>query len=261
MPIKVLFLCSANSARSLMAEAILRHLAGDLVAVYSAGTAPSAPELGALEALRTIGINPDGFHSKALDDIPEREFDYVISLCDRARSECQVDFKEQHFIAWDFPDPVAMRSNDAFKKTAQELSERIRMFLLIVRKRTQHSHLFNAPQEFFKVLADPLRLQILLLLTKHHELCLNDSSRSCSHEMCVSDVIQATQMSQPKVSRHLAQLREYGLLVDRKHERFVFYSLNPALPDWMRRVLQTTADYNPALAEYAPTTSAVKQEQ
>jgi protein-tyrosine-phosphatase/DNA-binding transcriptional ArsR family regulator len=249
MPIKVLFLCSANSARSLMAEAILRQFTGDTMTVCSAGTEPTAPEPGAIEALRAMGINPDDLHSKSISDLDAHEFDYVISLCDRARSECQVDFKEQHFIAWDFPDPVAMRSNDAFEKTAKELSERIRMFLLIVRKRAQQSNLFNAPQEFFKVLADPLRLQILLLLTKHHELCLNDSSGSCSHEMCVSDVIQATQMSQPKVSRHLAQLREYGLLVDRKHERFVFYSLNPALPDWMRRVLQTTADYNPALAK------------
>lgn len=227
----------------------MRQFAGDTITVCSAGTEPTAPEPGALEALRAMGINPDDLHSKSINDLDTREFDYVISLCDRARSECQVDFKEHHFIAWDFPDPVIMRTNDAFKKTAQELSERIRMFLLIVRKRAQQSTLFNAPQEFFKVLADPLRLQILLLLTKHHELCLNDSSGSCSHELCVSDVIQATQMSQPKVSRHLAQLREYGLLVDRKHERFVFYSLNPALPDWMRNVLQTTADYNPALAE------------
>lgn len=249
MTLNVLFLCTANSARSLMAEAILRHFADDGIKVYSAGTAPTAPEPGALAALRAIGINPEGLRSKALDELDERNFDYVISLCDRARSECQIEFQKQHFIAWDFPDPVAMASNDAFKKTAQELSERIRMFLLILRKRGQQPTLFNAPEEFFKVLADPLRLQILLQLSAQPEICDAAAEMDCPHEMCVTEVVQTTGMSQPKVSRHLAQLREYGVLVDRREERFIFYRLNPALPDWMRKVLQTTAAYNPQLRQ------------
>lgn len=215
-----------------MAEAILRQLGGDSVQVFSAGTAPTAPEPGAIEALQNIGIDTAPLRSKTIAELGQHDFDYVISLCDRARSECQVDFQEHNFVAWDFPDPVAMRSNDAFKKTAHELSERIRMFLLILRKRAQQPSIFNAPQEFFKVLSDPLRLQIIMLLAQRGEACVND-------------VVVATHMSQPKVSRHLAQLREYGVLVDRKDVRFVFYRINPALPDWMRKVIETTADYNP----------------
>lgn len=215
-----------------MAEAILRQFAGDSVQVFSAGTAPTAPEPGALLALQSMGINTESLHSKTVAELGQHDFDYVISLCDRARSECQVDFQEHNFVAWDFPDPVAMRSNDAFKKTAQQLSERIRMFLLIIRKRAQQASIFNAPQEFFKVLSDPLRLQIIMLLAQRGELCVNQ-------------VVEVTHMSQPKVSRHLAQLREYGVVVDRKDVRFVFYRINPALPDWMRKVIQTTAEHNP----------------
>lgn len=246
---KVLFLCSANSARSIMAEAIMRQFAGDTIQVYSAGTTPTVPEPGAIEALQSMGITTTTLRSKAIADLPVRDFDYVISLCDRARSECQVDFQEHNFVAWDFPDPVAMRSNDAFKKTAQELSERIRMFLLIMRKRAQQPSIFNAPQEFFKVLSDPLRLQIIMLLAQRGEVCVNDDGELCMNELCVNEVVEATHMSQPKVSRHLAQLREYGVLVDRKDVRFVFYRINPALPDWMRKVIDVTSEYNPQLKQ------------
>ncbi|RUO53527.1 metalloregulator ArsR/SmtB family transcription factor [Pseudidiomarina homiensis] len=227
---RVLFLCTANSARSIMAEAILRQLGKDDVEVMSAGTEPTQPHPEAIAALQSLGIEPSGLQSTAVSELEEQTFDYVISLCDRARSECQTAFAEQNFIAWDFPDPVASHDAAAFKKTAHELSERIRMFLLILRRQQQRPHLFDQPQDFFKVMSDPLRLQMILLVAQQQELC-------------VCDLVEATGMSQPKVSRHLAQLREFGLLADRKDARWVYYRLSPALPDWMRRVIQTTADY------------------
>ncbi|WP_417666239.1 metalloregulator ArsR/SmtB family transcription factor [Pseudidiomarina sp.] len=233
---KILFLCTANSARSVMAEAITRQFAGDAIEVYSAGTAPTQVEPEALAALQSLNLNTEGLRSKSVDDLPDIRFDYVISLCDRARTECQASFQGMNFIAWDFPDPVASPSADAFKRTAQELSERIRMFLLIIRKRMQQPHLFNTPEDFFKIMADPLRLTMILMLDKHHELC-------------VCDFVDATGMSQPKVSRHLAQLREYGLLIDRKEQRWVHYQLNTGMPDWMRRVIALTAQHNPHLQQ------------
>ena len=108
MSVRVLFLCSANSARSLMAEAILRQLGGDSVQAYSAGTNPTAPEPGALAALQSIGIATEDLHSKTITELGQHNFDYVISLCDRARQECRVDVQEHNFVAWDFPDPVAL---------------------------------------------------------------------------------------------------------------------------------------------------------
>ncbi|WP_198400881.1 arsenate reductase ArsC [Idiomarina piscisalsi] len=147
---KVLFLCTANSARSLMAEAIFRQFAGDDFEVASAGTEPTQPEPEGLSALQALGVETEGLRSKALDDIELDSFDYVISLCDRARTECQTLCGDQHFIAWDFPDPVASKKADAFKKTAHELSERIKMLLLILRKESNRPQLFDAPMSSSK---------------------------------------------------------------------------------------------------------------
>lgn len=231
---KVLFLCTANSARSIIAEGIFRHLAEGDFDVASAGTEPSAPEPKALETLESLGISTENLHSKALTALNLSDFDYVISLCDRARTECQSLCTHNKFIAWDFPDPVTSERDDAFKRTAQELSERIRMFLLIARKQQGQPKLFNHSHEFYKVLGDPLRLQMILTLHVHGEVC-------------VCQFVDATGMSQPKVSRHLAQLRDFGLLTDRKEERWVYYRINPALADWMAATIATAASHNPHL--------------
>ncbi|RUO19156.1 metalloregulator ArsR/SmtB family transcription factor [Aliidiomarina haloalkalitolerans] len=236
MVTKVLFVCTANSARSIMAEALMRQFAGDDVEVASAGTEPGIVAAGAIAALQDFHLDTKSLHSKSLDDLNTADYDYVISLCDRARTECQANFTSQNFIAWDFPDPTQSDSPNAFKQTLHELSERIRMFLLILRKRQTQPHLFNSPADFFKVLADPLRLTMLMHLV-------------ATPELCVCDLVERTGMSQPKVSRHLAQLREYGLLLDRKEERWVHYRLNPAMPDWMRNVIQVSATHNPQFIE------------
>lgn len=214
----------------------MRQFRGDDVEVASAGTEPGMIAAGAMKALQDFHMDTKGLQSKSLDDVNVSEFDYVISLCDRARTECQASFAGQNFIAWDFPDPVQSDNPNAFKQTLHELSERIRMFLLILRKRQSEPHLFNSPAELFKVLADPLRLTMMMHLV-------------ASPELCVCDLVERTGMSQPKVSRHLAQLREYGLLLDRKEERWVYYRLNPAMPDWMRHVIQISATHNPQFIE------------
>lgn len=91
------------------------------------------------------------------------------------------------------------------------------------------------PLSFFKCLADDTRLKSLLLVYLEKELC-------------VCDLITALQLSQPKVSRHLAQLRKCQLLVDERRGKWVYYTLNPQLPQWAVDVLSTTAhDSNPYL--------------
>ena len=81
--------------------------------------------------------------------------------------------------------------------------------------------------QFYKCLADTTRLKILLLMTSHPELC-------------VCELTQALDEIQPKVSRHLAQLKQYGLITDRRQGQWIFYRLDDALPDWCRSVLQLT---------------------
>ncbi|ARN74118.1 metalloregulator ArsR/SmtB family transcription factor [Oceanicoccus sagamiensis] len=88
------------------------------------------------------------------------------------------------------------------------------------------------PLIFYKCLADDTRLKSLLLIAREKELC-------------VCELTEALQVSQPKVSRHLAQLRECGLLEDRREGQWIFYSLSPSLPNWARAVIQTTAEHNP----------------
>jgi len=87
------------------------------------------------------------------------------------------------------------------------------------------------PVQFYKCLADETRLRCLLLITSEDELC-------------VCELTEALQESQPKVSRHLAQLRQCELLVDRRQGQWVFYRLNPNLPEWARSVLTETTAHN-----------------
>jgi ArsR family transcriptional regulator len=87
------------------------------------------------------------------------------------------------------------------------------------------------PVAFYKCLAETTRLQCLLLIQQNTELC-------------VCELTTATQLSQPKVSRHLAQLRECGLLQSRKRGQWVFYRLSPDLPDWATQVLASTLGGN-----------------
>ncbi|HBF07533.1 MAG TPA: transcriptional regulator [Gammaproteobacteria bacterium] len=84
------------------------------------------------------------------------------------------------------------------------------------------------PTLFFKCLSDPTRLKSLLLINKHKELC-------------VCDLITATGENQSKISRHLSQLRTNGLLKDRRHNQWVYYSLHPTLPQWALDVINITA--------------------
>jgi len=85
------------------------------------------------------------------------------------------------------------------------------------------------PTQFFKCLADETRLRCLILLQRRGELC-------------VCELTQALQMSQPKISRHLALLRTCRLLQDRRQGAWVYYRLHPALPDWALAVLTTAVE-------------------
>lgn len=88
------------------------------------------------------------------------------------------------------------------------------------------------PVQFYKCLADETRLKSLLLIDKEQELC-------------VCELMAALEESQPKISRHLAQLRKCGLLTDKRQGQWVFYSINSELPKWAKTVLSSTTENNP----------------
>ncbi|WP_394170084.1 metalloregulator ArsR/SmtB family transcription factor [Saccharospirillum alexandrii] len=228
---RVLFICTANSARSLMAEALMRDMAGDRYQVFSAGLEPSQADMRALRALKGAGISTAGLRSKALGDVLDDPFDIVITLCNKATQECQSVQGTRQTLAWDFEDPVTRAGLRPFETTLTELSERLKMFLLIQGKPFRARPHSLTPLAFYKNLAEDTRLRTLLLIHSQQELC-------------VCELTEALQESQPKISRHLAQLRKSGLLQDRRDSQWVFYSINPNVPDWCLTVLDETLAAN-----------------
>lgn len=110
--LQALILCTANSARSQMAEGLLRHIAGDLVDVYSAGRAPSNVNPFAIQALRERGIDISSQRSDHLSQYLEHEFDFVITVCDSAAESCPVFPGRAKRIHWSFPDPATTTGDD-----------------------------------------------------------------------------------------------------------------------------------------------------
>src|SRR6185369_14436693 len=113
----VLFLCTGNSARSQMAEGILRHLAGDRFHVFSAGTKPSVVNPYAIAAMQEIGIDISHHHSKHVNECFGKGMDVVITVCDNAKEACPIFPGVQRQLHWSFEDPAAVEG-DAEEKLA-----------------------------------------------------------------------------------------------------------------------------------------------
>jgi arsenate reductase len=110
---RVLILCTANSARSQMAEGLLRDMAGDRLDVYSAGSKPSVVNPFAIRAMAARGIDISGHRSKHLQEYLSTPFDYVITVCDNAAETCPVFPGPARRIHWSFPDPAAVTGSEA----------------------------------------------------------------------------------------------------------------------------------------------------
>ena len=130
---QVLILCTGNSARSQMAEGLLREMAGDRFEVESAGVAPTRVRPEAIEAMREVGIDISQQRSKSVDEFAGREFDYVITVCDNANEQCPVFPGRTERIHWSFDDPAAVEGDDetrlsAFRRVRDEIQQRLRQF-------------------------------------------------------------------------------------------------------------------------------------
>ncbi|MEV0134056.1 MarR family transcriptional regulator [Dactylosporangium sp. NPDC050688] len=133
-PVRVLFLCTGNSARSQMAEALLERLGGARVEAASAGSHPKPLHPDAVRAMRERGIDIGGRHSKHLDIFAGQRFDYVISLCDRVREVCPQFPGSPAVVHWSMADPAAAAAPGEagypqFVRTADELRTRIEFLL------------------------------------------------------------------------------------------------------------------------------------
>ena len=129
----VIFVCTGNSARSQMAEALLRHEAGDRFEVVSGGVSPRPVHPMAIAAMARVGIDISGAESKSVMRFTNRSFDYVITVCDRARATCPVFPRVGEVLHWGIEDPAEAVGTDterqtAFDRALRELAGRIRAF-------------------------------------------------------------------------------------------------------------------------------------
>ena len=128
---KVLFLCTHNSARSQMAEGLLRHLAGDRFEVMSAGTEATSVRPEATRAMAELGVDISGQSSKALERYLGETFDYVVTVCDDANETCPVFPGAKNRLHWSFRDPSRAEGSEeerlgVFRTVRDEIQDRIR---------------------------------------------------------------------------------------------------------------------------------------
>jgi len=137
--IRVLFVCTGNSARSQIAEALLRDFGGADFEALSAGTEPKGVSPFAVRVLKEIGIDWSGAVSKSVIEFLGQPFDYVITVCDRARQTCPVFPGQHNSLHWGLDDPAEVEGTDeqkleAFRRTRTEVAARLRPFVELARR-------------------------------------------------------------------------------------------------------------------------------
>jgi len=128
---RVLILCTGNSCRSQMAEAMLRRMAGNRFEVFSAGTEP-APRMHplAVKAMAEIGYDISGHRTKRVADLPTQEFDYVITVCDAANQQCPFLPGQFERLHWPFDDPARAEGSEeermaVFRRVREEMRAKL----------------------------------------------------------------------------------------------------------------------------------------
>lgn len=129
-PVRVLFLCTGNSARSQMAEGFLRALGKEHFSVFSAGLNPEAIHPLAVQVMQEVNIDISSQRSKHMTDFLADEFDYIITVCDRARDNCPTLPGDNERIHWSFDDPAAVLGGDeeklkVFRRIRNDIRSRI----------------------------------------------------------------------------------------------------------------------------------------
>ena len=131
---RVLFLCTHNSCRSQMAEGLLKNFAGDKFEVYSAGVNPTSVHPLAKKVMKEIGIDISGQQSKSVDEFLDKEFDYVITVCDNARQTCPFFPGNHELLHWSLEDPaIALGSEEErllmFRKIRDQVRDHIQRLI------------------------------------------------------------------------------------------------------------------------------------
>lgn len=138
-PLRVLFVCTGNSARSIMAEALLRKHGGDAFEVFSAGTEPRGINPLTIRMLEEAGLPTRDLSSKSVNEFLGQQFDYVITVCDNARQSCPVFPGSHQGFHWGYEDPAEATGTDeerlaVFRRVFTQLGVRIGEFVVIAER-------------------------------------------------------------------------------------------------------------------------------
>jgi len=138
-PIRVLFVCTGNSARSIMAEVLLRDRGGADFEVHSAGTHPKGVNPLTVRVLADAGLPTAGLSSQSVNEYLGQAFDYVITVCDQAREACPVFPGSHDSLHWGYDDPAAVEGSEqerlrAFRSVFTQMGTRIAQFATIARR-------------------------------------------------------------------------------------------------------------------------------
>jgi arsenate reductase len=148
----MLFVCTGNSARSVMAEALVRQKGGDAFEVHSAGTEPKGINPLTVKVLTEAGIDASWARSKSVTEYLGQEFDYVITVCDEARQVCPVFPGVHQSLHWGYEDPAEATGTEeerlaVFRRVFVQLGERINQFVpLALRERHEQMEAASAPR-------------------------------------------------------------------------------------------------------------------
>ena len=139
---RVLFLCTENSARSQMAEALLHHLSNGQIEAYSAGSHPTHVHPLALQVLEEQGISTEGLRSKSIEEFTGQSFDVIVTVCDRVRESCPTFPGDPECIHWSFADRAAVEGtleerHRAFEQTSLQLTTRLRYLLILLQRQSR----------------------------------------------------------------------------------------------------------------------------
>jgi len=131
---RVLFVCTHNSARSQMAEGLLRHYAGEHFEAFSAGTEPGSLHPLAVRAMAEVGIDISDQSSKPVDRFLDQAFDLVVTVCDQARESCPVFPRATSQLHWSFEDPSQVEGSEeerleVFRRVRDEIAARVEQLL------------------------------------------------------------------------------------------------------------------------------------
>jgi arsenate reductase (thioredoxin) len=143
-PIRVLFVCTGNSARSIMAEALLRRHGGDRFEVFSAGTEPRGVNPLTLRVLTEAGIDASWARSKSVSEFLVESFDYVVTVCDQARQVCPVFPGARGSLHWGYEDPAEATGTEeerlaVFRRVLIAIGERVAQFAAVTARAAAQS--------------------------------------------------------------------------------------------------------------------------